>query len=317
MVIDNLAGHVKQLYDNFTLQALSAGGEGSIKQPNQSKYAQAACMYNGPAYQGLNMKGLNKVPAWAESCQTHLRVLSGLYGSVRPCDSIQEYRLCMGTKLAVTDADGTRHDKLYDFWGDAIASSIVADLTEQLQLGGLPHTQTQTPPGAAYLVNCASQEYFQAVHPHLPEYVEVVSSGSVKSSSKKVKGKKVTDAGGGGSVPLVVIECVFLDQGMIKSTFAKRARGLMAKFLSLHYRPGVDVAALLRQFNLEGYVFSTSKSSDMKLVFDRKSPTKPANEDTISIENPPVLHDYNGAILVTTADTDRVPVVKETKKRKR
>jgi cytoplasmic iron level regulating protein YaaA (DUF328/UPF0246 family) len=77
--------------------------------------------------------------AWA---QDHLRILSGLYGLLRPLDAIQPYRLEMGSRLK------TRRGKsLYDYWGDTIAKAL------NLQAETV---QTDT------LVNCASQEYFGA-----------------------------------------------------------------------------------------------------------------------------------------------------------
>lgn len=301
MFIDNLADHVKRLYDQFVVSDSTASDSNcnskSLVRLDNSRYAQAGCMYNGPAFQGLNMKALNRNPVWMETCQRHLRVLSGLYGSVRPCDQIQEYRLCMGTALTVTDAQGTQHNKLYDFWGDAIANCIIADLTAQL--AALPWDQPQP----AYLVNCASQEYFKSIQPFLPHSVDVVHTPSSAASANIAVGvtKTKTNASTASTAsvdtpslshPLTVVECVFLDQGVIKSTFAKRARGLMAKFLSLHYQPGMDLLELLKLFNLEGYKYtSTSRSVTTKantnsattisLVFARKTPVKPNNDDTI------------------------------------
>jgi cytoplasmic iron level regulating protein YaaA (DUF328/UPF0246 family) len=74
--------------------------------------------------------------------QDHLRILSGLYGVLRPLDAIQPYRLEMGSRLK------TRRGKsLYDYWGDTIAKALNA-------LGDAQNTDT--------LVNCASREYFGA-----------------------------------------------------------------------------------------------------------------------------------------------------------
>src|SRR6056297_694009 len=78
--------------------------------------------------------------AWA---QDHFRILSGLYGLLRPLDAIEPYRLEMGSRLA-TDRGRT----LYDYWGDRISRALNAQAREV---------------GADVLVNCASQEYFGAV----------------------------------------------------------------------------------------------------------------------------------------------------------
>ena len=101
----------------------------------------AALSFAGDTYQGLEAQSLDADDmAWA---QTHLRILSGLYGVLRPLDEIEPYRLEMGSKLKTG-----RGASLYDYWGSDIANA----LGEQAQ---------ET--GASALVNCASQEYFGAV----------------------------------------------------------------------------------------------------------------------------------------------------------
>ncbi|MCF2871649.1 peroxide stress protein YaaA [Octadecabacter sp. G9-8] len=100
----------------------------------------AALMFNGDTYQGLEAKTLSDADmAYA---QNHLRILSGLYGLLRPLDAIQAYRLEMGSRLK------TRRGKtLYDYWGTTISKALN-------DLGEDQNTDT--------LVNCASQEYFGA-----------------------------------------------------------------------------------------------------------------------------------------------------------
>ena len=102
---------------------------------------QAALAFAGDTYAGLDSASLDDGDlAFA---QNHLRILSGLYGLLRPLDLIQPYRLEMGSRLA------TRHGKtLYDFWGGRLAAAI------DEQLAG--HEQP-------VLVNLASSEYFKAV----------------------------------------------------------------------------------------------------------------------------------------------------------
>ncbi|MGJ8587353.1 MAG: peroxide stress protein YaaA [Yoonia sp.] len=108
--------------------------------PDASATKPAALAFNGDTYQGLEAKTLTEDDlAWA---QDHLRILSGLYGLLRPLDAIQPYRLEMGSRLK------TRRGKsLYDYWGDTIADALNA--------------QAETV-GTDTLVNCASQEYFGA-----------------------------------------------------------------------------------------------------------------------------------------------------------
>jgi hypothetical protein len=101
----------------------------------------AAYAFAGDTYIGLEAKTLDADEmAWA---QDHLRILSGLYGVLRPLDAIQPYRLEMGSRLK------TRRGKnLYEFWRDTLAKNLNAQAAE---------TGTDT------LINCASQEYFGAV----------------------------------------------------------------------------------------------------------------------------------------------------------
>ncbi|MFV0333525.1 MAG: peroxide stress protein YaaA [Tropicimonas sp.] len=101
----------------------------------------AVYAFAGDTYAGLEAKSLDPGEiAWA---QGHLRILSGLYGVLRPLDAIQAYRLEMGSRLR------NRYGQtLYDFWGERPAQSLAAAARAC---------------GAECLVNCASQEYFGAV----------------------------------------------------------------------------------------------------------------------------------------------------------
>ncbi|GAA6199816.1 peroxide stress protein YaaA [Aquicoccus sp. SU-CL01552] len=101
----------------------------------------AALAFAGDTYQGLEAATLDDDEmAWA---QDHLRILSGLYGILRPRDAIQPYRLEMGSRLKTP-----RGKSLYDWWGDRLSGAL-NDQAEAL--------------GTDVLVNCASQEYFGAV----------------------------------------------------------------------------------------------------------------------------------------------------------
>lgn len=101
----------------------------------------AAWAFAGDTYQGLEIASLDAdARHWADA---HLRILSGLYGLLRPRDAIQPYRLEMGSKLKTR-----RAADLYGYWGDRIAAALAGDA------GAV---------GAGWLLNCASQEYFGAV----------------------------------------------------------------------------------------------------------------------------------------------------------
>jgi len=127
-------------------------------EPSADATKAAAFAFNGDTYQGLEAKTLD--PADLEWAQDHLRILSGLYGLLRPLDAIQPYRLEMGSRLK------TRRGKsLYDYWGNQIAKSLNAQADA---------VDTEV------LVNCASQEYFGAAdHKALklrvitPQFMEV------------------------------------------------------------------------------------------------------------------------------------------------
>lgn len=101
----------------------------------------AALAFAGDVYQGLQARTLDEGGmAWA---QDRLRILSGLYGVLRPRDAIQPYRLEMGTRLSTR-----RGRDLYAFWGDRIARLLDADLDGHVE---------------PTIVNLASEEYFGAV----------------------------------------------------------------------------------------------------------------------------------------------------------
>ncbi|OAN72918.1 hypothetical protein A8B82_19810 [Sulfitobacter sp. EhC04] len=103
----------------------------------------AALAFAGDTYQGLEAGSLDgDEMAWA---QDHLRILSGLYGVLRPLDAIQPYRLEMGSRLKTR-----RGTNLYDYWRDTLSKALNA--------------QAQAI-GTEVLINCASQEYFGAVAP--------------------------------------------------------------------------------------------------------------------------------------------------------
>lgn len=111
------------------------------KSKNTKRAKQAVYAFQGDVYQGLEAEGLaNEDILYA---QDYLRILSGLYGLLRPLDLIQPYRLEMGTRLAFDD-----HKTLYNYWADKIVEQVNRDLSKQ---------------GDQVLINLASQEYFKAI----------------------------------------------------------------------------------------------------------------------------------------------------------
>lgn len=102
---------------------------------------QALFAFKGDVYTGLEAETLSKEQV--EYAQSHLRMLSGLYGLLSPLDLMQPYRLEMGTKLA-----NPKGKDLYAFWGNTITEALQSAIDEQ---------------GDSVLVNLASDEYFNAV----------------------------------------------------------------------------------------------------------------------------------------------------------
>lgn len=119
---------------------------------NQQRYSEffdqperpAIYAYNGDVYTGFEAGSLSEEAM--TFAQGHLRILSGLYGLLRPLDQIRPHRLEMGTKWA------PRYSKLTDFWKDKIAKALAADL-QQI--------------GSEIIVNLASNEYWASVKPHI------------------------------------------------------------------------------------------------------------------------------------------------------
>lgn len=106
---------------------------------------QAVLAFDGDVYGGLDAVSLSA--AQLEYAQSHLRILSGLYGVLRPLDLMQAYRLEMGTRLA-----NPRGKDLYAFWGELVTKSLNKTIAAN---------KSET------LVNLASEEYFKVVKPSL------------------------------------------------------------------------------------------------------------------------------------------------------
>ena len=136
---------------------------------------QAALAFAGDVYEGLSAPTLDEAAlGWA---QERVRILSGLYGVLRPLDLIQPYRLEMGTRM-----ETGRGPDLYRFWGERIANALATELA------------THAHP---VLVNLASNEYFRAVPPKAlglrivqPVFEERRESGwkVVSFSAKRARG---------------------------------------------------------------------------------------------------------------------------------
>ena len=111
--------------------------------PELTEARQAIMAFNGDVYAGFEARSLQ--PGQLDYAQSRVRILSGLYGLLRPLDLIHPHRLEMGTRLSTA-----RGKDLYAFWGDTITNALNRTAGEQ---------------GAKVLVNLASEEYFKSVRP--------------------------------------------------------------------------------------------------------------------------------------------------------
>lgn len=187
--------------------------------PDNAK--QAVLAFKGDVYIGLDAETMDG-DGFA-FMQQHLRILSGMYGLLKPLDLIQPYRLEMGTRLATK-----KGKNLYQYWGD----SLTLALNKQAKLDIYAGEDN-------ILINLASNEYFSVIN------------------RKKLKNKIITP--------------IFKDEknGTFKviSFFAKRARGLMARYI-IDNR--LTDAGSLKGFNVDGYYFSAEQSTEIELIFLRK-----------------------------------------------
>ena len=199
------------------LAVLNAGRYDAWQPPFTAQNAkQAVFAFMGDVYAGLDAATLDE--AEIDYLQQHLRILSGLYGVLRPLDLMQAYRLEMGTRLV-----NPRGKDLYAFWGEHITEVLNTYLAGQ-------HNPV--------LINLASQEYFGSVNPQ--------------------------------AINGTVITPVFQDnkngQYKVISFYAKRARGLMARWAAKH---AVDKPEVLKKFDSEGYTFNPQSSSSTHWIFRR------------------------------------------------
>lgn len=175
---------------------------------------QAVFAFTGEVYRGIDVTTLaaDKLPV----LQDRLRILSGLYGLLKPLDLMQPYRLEMGKKLKVG-----RKENLYKFWGDSIAKALNDEMAED-----------------ELFINLASSEYFKAVN------------------QKVLK------------VPMITPVFKDFKNGQYKTimTFAKKARGLMVRYIVENNIQDLDG---IKTFNTDGYAFDANMSTETELVFTR------------------------------------------------
>jgi uncharacterized protein len=177
---------------------------------------QAIYVFTGEAYRGLDAETLTL--SEINTAEEKLRILSGLYGIIRPLDTILPYRLEMGT----TYNFAPKCTNLYQFWNSKLAEHLANEMTPD-----------------EILVNVASNEYSKALQLN--------------------------------KFPRKVITCHFKENknGEYKAimTFAKKARGLMARFI---IQNNIENPEHLKAFDSDGYHFNTSLSTEDEFMFTRK-----------------------------------------------
>ena len=209
----------KQLADlmdlSMKLAELNKERNAAWEQPFTPENARPALYaFAGDVYTGLEAYTLPETSF--DLAQNQVRILSGLYGMLKPFDLIQEYRLEMGTSLPIG-----KSKNLYEFWKTKLSKALRAELE----------------PGEL-LLNLASKEYFSVL------------------DAKQF------------STELVTADFYDLHQGQYKmiSFFAKKARGMMARFLIDSQAKSLDD---IKGFTYGGYQFDANQSTERRLVFTR------------------------------------------------
>jgi cytoplasmic iron level regulating protein YaaA (DUF328/UPF0246 family) len=184
---------------------------------NPENARQAIFAFKGDVYIGLDAYSMTTQNV--DFAQDHLRILSGLYGLLRPLDLMQAYRLEMGTRI-----DTDMGNNLYQFWDGRITKSLNQELKQ---------SDSKT------LINLASNEYFKSI------------------KAKLLKADVITP--------------VFKDYNkgsyQVIGFFAKKARGLMARYLIDNE---IDNPADLKDFSAEDYAFNKTMSNSHAWVFTRR-----------------------------------------------
>ena len=192
-------------FQDFSFPLSSSGGRPALN------------TFKGDSYLGFELDAYSDEDY--NYAQKHLRILSGLYGLLRPMDLIQPYRLEMGTDLKTE-----KGKNLYQFWDKKITESLNEAIKNS---------------NSNFLINLASNEYF-------------------KSIKKKELDTKIIEP---------VFKDFKKDKFKIISFFAKRARGNMANYI---IKNKIQKLEDLYSYNIDGYRFSESESTDSKIVFLRK-----------------------------------------------
>ena len=184
-------------------------------QKNKSIEKEALFAFNGDVYEGINAETI-RVASY-KKLQESLRILSGLYGILKPFDKIKAYRLEMGTKISI---NGSKN--LYEFWKQNVTKSLLEEINDD-----------------DLIINLASNEYFS-----------VIDKSLIKN-------------------PIITPQFKDFKNGKLKiiSFYAKKARGLMTRFLIDN-----DIKTLsdIESFSSSGYSYSKDETiNNLEPVFIR------------------------------------------------
>lgn len=206
----------KLMHISADLAALNAQRNQSFSMTATAENSRpAAYAFDGDVYKGLDVYSLEVTKS--QDLQDRVRILSGLYGMLRPLDKIQPYRLEMGAALAIGKASS-----LYEFWKKSLTDAF----RNELQPDEL-------------IVNLASKEYSKVID------FKALDQTVVHPEFKDFKN---------GSFRII-------------SFYAKRMRGVMARYLVEERQPDLDS---IKSFEAEGYRFdATQTKDDLKPVFTR------------------------------------------------
>ncbi|QSS97042.1 peroxide stress protein YaaA [Psychroflexus sp. ALD_RP9] len=199
------------------IAALNIDRYAAKKAKDNSNDRPAVFMFNGDVYDGLNINSISE--NHYKFLQNTIRILSGMYGILRPFDVMSPYRLEMGTKLKINDSNN-----LYDFWKSKLTGYLNTELSND-----------------EIVINLASQEYFKAIN-HKQLKSDVISPVFKDFKNGKYK---------------------------VISFYAKKARGVMAKYL---VETEAERLEDIMAFNLEGYQFNPNETQKAnEPVFTRSS----------------------------------------------
>lgn len=197
----------------------------------QKEAKQAVFAYYGMVFRGLGASSLNETELLF--AQSHLRILSGLYGVLRPLDKIRPHRLEMAARL-----NNVSGKDLYAFWRDKITASIKVDFEnlakhKKKNVHSDPASQ-RTP----VLINLASNEYSSVIN-----YKQLPARVITPTFKDYTKGKYA-----------------------IISTYSKQARGMMSRFI---IQNAISDPEEMKLFEGEGYYYNDHLSNDREWIFTR------------------------------------------------